>query len=84
MQLKQFEKYGTYLDVDELVPEDVPPSNVLREHSDLMTWGHPEMMSRGRPSLTFSEISWVVNPGCPEDLLRTSSRGPSKHFSWAI
>ena len=46
---------------------------------NLTSWGRPEMTSRGRLNLTFKGRRWEVDSGCPQDVLRTSPRGPSEY-----
>ena len=39
----------------------------------------PEMTSRGRLNLMFKGRPWEVDSGRPQDVLRTSPRGPSEY-----
>ena len=65
--------------------QDVPrtfPSKVLRTSPKDSVWpsrGHPDMTSTGRPNLMFKRRRWEVDLGRPQDVLRSSPRGPSEH-----
>ena len=37
------------------------------------------MRSRGHPNLTSKKRPWDIDPGRPQNVRRTSFRGPSKH-----
>ena len=72
-------------------PQDIPrtpPSNVPRTSSkdpilpsrrcpDLTSRGRPNLTSRGRLNLTFKGRPCEADSGRPQDVLRTSPRGPS-------
>ena len=58
-------------------PEDVlrtPPSNVPRTSPK-----DPILRPQGRLNLTFKGRPWEVDSGRPQDVLRTSPRGPSEY-----
>ena len=47
---------------------------------DLTSRGRLEMTSRRGPNLMFKGRPWQVDLGRPQDVIRTSYRGHSKHF----
>ena len=72
-----------------LVPR-TSPSNVPRTYPkdpiwpsrgqpNLTSWRRPEMTSRGRLNLTSKGRSWKDDSRHPQNVLRTSPRGPLKH-----
>ena len=80
-----------------IAPQDVqgaPPSHLksLFDHfgdvpiwrPDLTSWTCPEMTSRGCTNLTSKGPPCDADSGCPQDVLRTSPRGSSKHILWTI
>ena len=66
-------------------PQDVPrmsPSNVPRTSPKDPIWPsreRPDLTSWGRPNLTFKRRTWEVDSGRPQNVLRTFTRGCSKH-----
>ena len=76
-------------------PQDVPrasPSNLPRTSPkdpiwpsrgcpNLTSWRRPEMTSRGRLNLKFKGRPWEVDSGRPQDVLRTSPRGPWEYWN---
>ena len=42
------------------------------------------MMYTGRLNLTFKGRPWEVDSGCPQDVLRTSTRGPSEYSNYDV
>ena len=56
----------------------------FRGRPNLTSWACPEMTSRGCTTLTSKGPPCDAGSGCPQDVLRTSSRGPSKHILWTI
>ena len=71
-------------------PQDVPRTSLSnlsrtfpkdpiwpsRQRPNLTSWGRPEMLSRGLLTLTFKGRPWEVDSGHPQDVVRTSPRGP--------
>ena len=53
--------------------------NHLGGQPNLTSWRRPEMTSRGRLNLTSKGHSWKDDSRHPQNVLRTSTRGPSKH-----
>ena len=64
---------------DPIWPSRGCPDLTSRVRPNLTSKGCPEMMFRGRPNPTFKGRPWEVNSGCPQDVLRTSRRGPSEY-----
>ena len=53
-----------------------------RRRPNLMSRGRPEMTFRGRLNLTLKGRSWEVHSERPQDVLRTSPRGPWGTQTW--
>ena len=51
---------------------------------NLTSWEHLEMTSRGYLNLTFKERPWEVDSGRPEDVPRTSPRGPWAYSNFDV
>ena len=58
--------------------------NLTSWHPNLTSWGRPEMRSRGRLNLTFKWRPWEVDSGRPQEVLRTTPRGPSEYSNLDI
>ena len=61
---------------DPIWPSRGCPDLTSRGRPNLTSWGRPEMTSRGRLNLTFKGHPWEVDSGRPQNVLRTSPRGP--------
>ena len=52
------------------------PLKIPFHRPNLTSWGSPKMTSMGRLNLTFKARPWEIDQGLPQDVLRTSPRGP--------
>ena len=82
--------YASLLNLEPTQPANISPQDVPRMYSSNVSrmspkdriwpsWGRPELTSWGRPNLTSKRRPWEVVLGCPQDVLRTFPRRPSKH-----
>ena len=50
----------------------------------MTSWRRPKMTFMGRPNLPLNGLPWEVDSGHPQDVLRTSLRGPSEYSNTNI
>ena len=69
---------------DPIWPSSGRPDLTFRGRPNLTSWGRPEITSRGCLNLTFKWRPWEVDSGRPQDVFRTSPRGPSEYSNLDI